>query len=165
MRSLTRSPYVSFEAVPLPLAVKDSIPMLALPAPRRDPQIEEVEQRLGATQLGFQEAMLRQFQNITDQMVLLIKNRQPGPRPQIESSNHSSGFWCTECQQHGHTPQFCRNGPNRNQRMNNNGPQQNQRGPNQNQTKEITGVLLVEVKITKILRRKNFTIFAGGIML
>ena len=56
MRSLTRSPYVSIETVPLPLAVKDFIPMLALPAPRTDPHIEEVEHRIGATQLGFQEA-------------------------------------------------------------------------------------------------------------
>ena len=52
--------------------------MLALAAPRIDPQIEEIEQRLGATQLGFQETMLKQFQNLTDQMTLLIKNQQPG---------------------------------------------------------------------------------------
>ena len=48
--------------------------MLTLPAPRMDPQIEQVEQRLGSTQLGFQEAMLKQFQNLTDQMALLIKS-------------------------------------------------------------------------------------------
>ena len=40
---------------------------------------------------------------------------------------------CTNYQQHGHTLQFCRNGLNRNQRTNNNGPQQNLRGPSQNQ--------------------------------
>ena len=61
IRPLNQSPYVSIEAVPLPLAVKDHIPMLTLPAPRTDPQIEEVEQRLGATQLEFQEAMLKQI--------------------------------------------------------------------------------------------------------
>ena len=77
--------------------------------------------------------MLKQFQNLTDQMTLLIKNQQFGPPLQIESGNHTSGFWCTNCQQHGHTLQFCRNGPNRNQRTNNNGPQQNLRGPSQNQ--------------------------------
>ena len=38
-----------------------------------------------------------------------------------------------QCQQHGHMRQFCKNGPNRDQRTNNNGPQQNQKGPNQNQ--------------------------------
>lgn len=43
MRSLHQSPYVSIEAVPLPLAVKEPIPLLALPALRADPQIEEVE--------------------------------------------------------------------------------------------------------------------------
>ena len=77
--------------------------------------------------------MLKQFQNLMNQMALLIKNQQPGPPPQIESVNYSSEFWCTECQQHGHTPQFCRNGPNRDKKMNNNGLQQNQRGPNQNE--------------------------------
>ena len=66
-------------------------------------------------------------------MSLLIKNQQLGPPPQIESGNHSSRFWCTQCQQYGHTRQFCRNGLNRDQRMNANGPQQNQRGQNQNQ--------------------------------
>ena len=64
--------------------------MLTLPAPRTDLQIEQVEQRLGATQLGFQEAMLKQFQNLTDQMALLIKNQQPGPPRQIKSDNHLS---------------------------------------------------------------------------
>ena len=76
---------------------------------------------------------MKQFQSLTDQMSLLIENQQPSPPPHIESGNHSSGFWCTQCQQHGHTRQFCRNGPNRDQRMNGNGPQQDQRGQNQNQ--------------------------------
>ena len=69
-RPLNRPPYVSIEAVPLPLAVKALPTMLALPAPITDPQIKEVEQRLGANQLGFQETMLKQFQNLTDQMNL-----------------------------------------------------------------------------------------------
>ena len=77
--------------------------------------------------------MLKQFQNLTDQMTLLIKNQQFGPPLQIESGNHTSGFWCTNCQQHSHMLQFCRNRSNRNQRSNNNGPQQNLRGPSQNQ--------------------------------
>ena len=92
IRSLNQSPYVSIEAIPLSLAVREPIPLLALSAPRVDPHIEEVEQRFCATQLGFQEAMMKQFQSLTDQMSLLIKNQQFGPPPQIESGNHSSGF-------------------------------------------------------------------------
>lgn len=68
---------------------------------------------------------MKQFQSLTEQMSLLIKSQQPGPPPQIESGNHSSRFWCTQCQQHGHTRQFCRNGPNRDQNTN----QGNNRGP------------------------------------
>ena len=49
-RPLNRPPYVFIEAALLPLAVT---------APRTDPQIEEVEQCLGDSQLRFQEAMLK----------------------------------------------------------------------------------------------------------
>ena len=44
---------------PGPLAVREPAPLLALPAPRADPHLEEVERRLGASQLGFQEAMIK----------------------------------------------------------------------------------------------------------
>ena len=87
-RPLNRPPYVSIEALSHPLAVKVPTPMLALPAPETDPQIEEVEQILDANK-----AMLKEFKNLTDQMAFLLKNQQPGPPPQIESGNHSSGFW------------------------------------------------------------------------
>ena len=72
IRPLNHSPYIFIEAVSLPLVVREPIPLLALPAPRVDPQIGEVEQILGATQLGFQGAMMKQFQGLTDQMSLLI---------------------------------------------------------------------------------------------
>ena len=98
IRPLNQSSYVSIEAVPLSLAVREPIPLLALPAPRVDPQIEKVEQRLCATQLGFQDAMMKQFKSHTNQMSLLIKNQQHGHLFQIKSGNHSSGFWCTQCQ-------------------------------------------------------------------
>ena len=136
--------------------------MLTLPAPRMDLRIEQVEQRLGATQLGFQEAMLKQFQNLTDQMALLIKNQQPSHPPQIESGNHSSGFWCTQYQQHDHMLQFCKNRPNRNQRTNNNGPQQNPGGPNQNQNQGNNRGPLPRGQTNQNTEKE--TIFAEGIM-
>ena len=46
---------------PRPLAVRELAPLLALPAPITDPHLEEVERRLGASQLGFQEAMIKQM--------------------------------------------------------------------------------------------------------
>ena len=76
--------------------MKEPIPLLALLASRMDPHVEEVEKKLGATQLGFQEAMMKQFQSLIDQMSLLIMSQQPGPPPQIESGKHSSGLWCIQ---------------------------------------------------------------------
>ena len=92
VRPFNQSPYVSIEAGPLPLAVIEPMPLLALAVPRVDPHIEEVKKKLDVTQLEFQEAMMKQFQSLTDQMSLLIQNQHPGPLPQIESGNHSSGF-------------------------------------------------------------------------
>ena len=51
---------------PCPLAVREPIPLLALPILRVDPHLEEVEKRLGATQLKFQEAMIKQMQSLMD---------------------------------------------------------------------------------------------------
>ena len=132
-RPLNQSLYASIESGLFPLAVRKPIPFLALPAPRVDPHIEEVEKRLGATQIGFQEAMMKQFQSLTDQTSLLIKSQHPGLSPQIESGKHSLGFLCDQCQQFGHTRQFYKNEQNRDQRMNDNPPQQNPRGQGQNQ--------------------------------
>ena len=78
-----------------------------------DPHLEEVETRLGASQLGFQEAMIKQMQNLTDQMSLMIKSQQPGPLFPVEPGRHASGLWCVQCGQPGHTRQFCRSGQNR----------------------------------------------------
>ena len=49
-------PYVLVNTGPRPLAVRKHAPLLALPAPRMDLHLEEVEKRLGASQLEFQEA-------------------------------------------------------------------------------------------------------------
>ena len=97
VRPLTQAPYASIESGPLPLAVREPIPLSALPTPRVDPHIEEVEKRLGATQLRFQEAMMKQLQSLTNHMSLMIGSQQPGPPPQIESDKHSSGFWYIQC--------------------------------------------------------------------
>ena len=69
-------PHVHVDTGPLPLAVRTPEPMLALPAPRIDPQIEEIEKRLGASQEGFKDAMRKQMQSLTDQLALVIKSQQ-----------------------------------------------------------------------------------------
>ena len=43
--------------------------------PRVDPKLDEVERRLGASELEFQEAIIKQMQNLTDQMSLVIKSQ------------------------------------------------------------------------------------------
>ena len=126
-------PHAFIDAGPRPLAVREPAPLLALPAPRVDTHIEEVERRLGASQLGFQEAMIKQMQSLTDQMSLMIRSQQPGPPPPVESGRHASGLWCIQCGQSGHTKQFCGVGQNRDQRNNGGPPPQNPRGQGQNQ--------------------------------
>jgi hypothetical protein len=51
---------------PRPLAVREPTPFLALSAPRVDAHIEEVERKVGARPLEFQEAMIKQMQSLTD---------------------------------------------------------------------------------------------------
>ena len=103
-------PYAIVDTGPRSSAVREPAPLLALPAPIVDPYLDEVERRLVASQLGFQEAMIKQMQNLTDQMSLVIKSQQPGPPPLVESGRHSSRLWCVQCGQPGHTRQFCRSG-------------------------------------------------------
>ena len=67
-------PYVLVGTWPLPLVVMTAEPMLALPTPRIDPQIEEIEKKLGASQEGFQDAMMKQMQSLTDQLALVIRS-------------------------------------------------------------------------------------------
>ena len=116
-----------------PLVVRDMAPLLALRAPREDPHLEEVERRLGASLLGFYEAMIKQMQSLTDQMSLIIKSQQPGPPLPVESDRHASGLWCVQCGQPGYTRQFYRSGQNRDQRRNGGPPPQNQRDQEQPQ--------------------------------
>ena len=52
-------PYAIFNTGPRPLAVREPTPLLALPAPRADPHLDEVERKLGASQLGFQKAIIK----------------------------------------------------------------------------------------------------------
>ena len=115
------------------LATKAPEPMLALPAPKVDTQIEELEKRLGANQEGFQDAFMKQMQSFTDQLALVIRSQQPGPPPQVESGRHATGMWCMQCKQPGHTSQYCQNRQNQNQRNNGGNQQQNQRPQGQNQ--------------------------------
>ena len=64
--------YALIDVGPRPLAVREPTTFLALPAPKVDTHIEEVEKMLGASQLGFQKAMFKQMQSLTDQMSLMI---------------------------------------------------------------------------------------------
>ena len=93
-----------------------------------DPHLEEVKKMLGASLLGFQEAINKQIQNLIDHMSLMIRSQQHGPPPQVESGRHASGLWCVQCGQPGHNHQFCRSGQNRDKRMNGGPPAQNERG-------------------------------------
>ena len=109
-------PYVSVDTGPLLLAVRAPKPMLAFPAPKIDPQIEEIEKRLGASQEGFQDATMKQMQSLTDQLALVIRSQQPGLPPQVKSGRHATRMWCIQCKQPGHTRQYCKNMQNQNQR-------------------------------------------------
>ena len=102
----SQAPYALIDTGPHPLVVIEPAPLLALPAPRVDPHLEEVEKKLGANQLEFQEAMIKQMRSLTDQMSLMIKNQQRGPPPPVESGRHASGLWCVQCGQPGHTRHF-----------------------------------------------------------
>ena len=85
-------PYAPIDSGPRPLALKDLMPFLALPAPRVDPELEEVERRFGASQLGFQEAVINQMQSLTNHMSLMIQSQQPGPSPQDELGGMLPGY-------------------------------------------------------------------------
>ena len=67
--------YALIDSGPWPLAVREPEPLLALPAPRVYPHLKEVERRLGASHLGFKEAMIKQMQSLTDQMSLMIRSQ------------------------------------------------------------------------------------------
>ena len=75
------------------MAVKNPEPLLAISAPRVDPHIEKIERRLGASQEGFRDAMMKQMQSLTDQLALVIRNQQSGPPPQVELGRHVTGMW------------------------------------------------------------------------
>ena len=92
-------PHIPVNTGPHPLAVRAPEPMLALPAPKVDTQIEEIEKRLGVNQEGFWDAILKQMQSLTDRRALVIKIQHPGPPPQVESGRHATGMWCIQCKQ------------------------------------------------------------------
>ena len=91
------------ESGPQPLAVREPPPLLALPASEVEGGLGEVEMRLEASQLGFQEAVMKQMQSLTDQMTLMVRNQQPSLPPPVESGRHALGLWCVQCGQPGHT--------------------------------------------------------------
>ena len=111
-------PHVPVDTGPMPLAGWTPEPLLALAAPRTDPQIEEIEKKLGASQEGFQDAMMKQMQSLTDQLALVIRSQQPGPPLQVELGRHATRKWCIQCKQPGHTSQYRQNRQNQNQRNN-----------------------------------------------
>ena len=127
-RSGGNAPQTPIDSGPRPLAVREPTPLLALPAPRADPQLEEVERRLEASQQEFQEAVMKQMQSLTDQMSLMIRSQQPSPPPPVELGRHALGLWCVQCGQPGHSKQFCRVRQNRDQRMVSGPPTQYQGG-------------------------------------
>ena len=47
VRRLNQAPYASIESGPRPLAVREPVPLLALPALIVDPHLEEVEKKIG----------------------------------------------------------------------------------------------------------------------
>ena len=123
-----------------------------------------MERRLGVSQLGFQEAIIKQMQSFTDQMSLVIKGQQPGPPPPVESGRHSSKLWYVQYGQPGHTRQFCRSGQNRDQRENRGPP------PKTNEVKDNLNIgmatiedLLLEVKVVKTwIRGSSIRIVEDG---
>ena len=45
----SQAPYAIVDTSPFPLALREPTPLLALPAPKADPHLEEVERTLGAS--------------------------------------------------------------------------------------------------------------------
>lgn len=52
-----------------------------------DLHLKDVERILGASQLGFQEATMKQIQSSADQMYMMIKSQQPNLPHPVESEN------------------------------------------------------------------------------
>lgn len=86
----SQTPYALTDSGPRPLEVREPTPLLALSTPRVDPHFEDVERRLGASQLGFQEAMIKQMQSLTGHMLLMIRSQQHGLPPLVELRRHAS---------------------------------------------------------------------------
>jgi hypothetical protein len=85
------NPHVE-ESGPKPLAAREPPPLLALPAPELEGGLGEVERRLEASQQGFQEAVMKQIQSLTDQITLMVRSQQPNLPPPVESGRHASGL-------------------------------------------------------------------------
>ena len=86
---------------PVPLQV----PLLALP---ERSWREEMKKEIEDTQRGFQDRLVQQMNQMSNQMAALMRNHNPNPLPPaIESGMHPSGLWCTRCSCPGHTAQFC----------------------------------------------------------
>ena len=91
MRRSQPNPHVE-ELGPKSLAIKEPPPLLALSALELEGNLGEVERMLEASQPGFQEAVMKQIQSITDQMTIMVRNQQPSLPPPVESGKHASGL-------------------------------------------------------------------------
>lgn len=65
-RNESQAPQPFSDSGPSPSVVSEPILLSALHAPQVDPHFEDVERMLGASQLGFQKAMMKQIQSLTD---------------------------------------------------------------------------------------------------
>lgn len=77
--------------------------MLALLVPSPEFNVEDIERRLGISQLRFQEAIMKQIYSLTDQMTLMIRDQQPNLPLPVELGRHASRLCHILSGQSGHT--------------------------------------------------------------
>lgn len=85
VRLLIQATYASIGSGPRPLALRKAVSLLALSAPR-------VDLHLAASQLRFENSMIKQTQSLIDQMSMIIRYQQLGASPEVELGKHASGF-------------------------------------------------------------------------
>jgi hypothetical protein len=159
----SQAPYALIDSGPRPLAVREPTPLLTLPASRVDADLEEVERRLGASHLEFEEAMIKHMQSLTNHISLMIRSQHLGLPPSAKLGRHALELWCVQCGQRGYTKQFCNAGHNRDQKMNGGLPLQNQSGQGQSQYGQGNyRRTLLEEKLVITWRERSSTFFVEG---